>query len=321
MKNFSSKLLLLYIGILLTNGSFSQHNNHWYFGNGAGIRFNSDKPPVTLKNGELFTEEGSSSISDKNGNLLFYTNGVKVWDSNHKLMESGTSLAGGISSTQSAAIVPDPSNENKYYIFTTDEKAGGRGLSYSIVDMSKRIGKGNVVIANRFLYGPVSEKLAVTKHANGKDYWIITHQWNTNNFAAFKLTDKGVVKAATISAVGQQHMDYGSGNKGEAIGQLKVSPDGRLIASAMCYVKNNTIELFKFNNESGEITAWTEIPTNGYAYGVEFSPNSTKLYVSFLKGNVGVMQYDLESPDIFESSYVVAKSNPNSVFWLTTNWT
>ena len=92
-----------------------RQNNIWYFGNGAGLDFNSGKP-IALKKGKLFTEEGCASVSNQSGQLLFYTNGVKVWDADHTVMEGGQSLAGGVSSTQSTIIVATPGDKTKYYI-------------------------------------------------------------------------------------------------------------------------------------------------------------------------------------------------------------
>lgn len=309
LRRISSFLFI--IGAL--NLSAQKQNNNWYFGNGAGISF-SNGIAVPLKNGELFTEEGCATISDLSGNLLFYTNGIKVWDANHQMMDGGTSLAGGISTTQSATILPYPGKENQFIIFTADEKAGAKGLSYSIVDMTKRVEKGNVIIKNKFMYGPISEKLTTAKHSNGKDYWVITHQWNTNTFAAFLVSEKGVSGSPVLSKIGTVHKDFGSGNKGESIGQIKVSPNGKMLASTMCYYPNNPVELYDFNPATGEISNLKEIPTSGFAYGVEFSPDNTKLYVSFLKGSVGVIQYDLSASDLFDSSVILAKENPKSVF-------
>jgi hypothetical protein len=290
-----------------------RQNNIWYFGNGAGLDFNSGKP-IPLKEGKLFTEEGCASVSNQSGKLLFYTNGVKVWDADHAVMDEGQSLAGGVSSTQSTIIVPTPGDKTKYYIFTADEKAGPKGLSYSIVDMTKRNGKGNVVKKNQFLFGPIVEKLTITPHFNGEDYWIIVHQWNTNAFASFQLTPSGLITAPILSKVGRVNKDYGTGNKGETIGQLKVSPNGKRIASVMCYIANNPIEIFEFDNATGEVTNQKEIPTIGFAYGVEFSPNSDLLYVSFLKGSVGVIQYDLNAPNIFDSAYFLSEITNTSVY-------
>jgi len=45
--------------------------NIWYFGQNAGIDFNSGSP-VALTNGQLVTDEGCATISNSSGQLLFY---------------------------------------------------------------------------------------------------------------------------------------------------------------------------------------------------------------------------------------------------------
>lgn len=99
--------------------------NNWYFGRNAGITFNTN-PPSAVNNGQLSTNEGCSSISDVNGNLLMYTDGRTIWNRNHQIMSNadyfnGTGLHGDPSSTSSGLIVPHPSEPNLYYVFTVDE--------------------------------------------------------------------------------------------------------------------------------------------------------------------------------------------------------
>jgi len=99
--------------------------NNWYFGFNAGITFNTN-PPTALSNGQLSTNEGCSSISDANGNLLIYTDGRTIWNRNHQIMSNadyfnGTGLNGDPSSTSSGLIVPHPTNPNLYFVFTIDE--------------------------------------------------------------------------------------------------------------------------------------------------------------------------------------------------------
>src|SRR5687768_9450754 len=158
--------------------------NNWYFGKSAGINFTGDSA-VAVTNGRLFTEEGSASISDKNGNLLFYTNGITVWNRNHKVMPNGNGLLGGKSSTQSALILQKPGSETIFYIFTTDIQAQSDGLRYSILDMSKDGGNGDIVFKNTFMIAPTTEKLTAIRHSNGTDWWVIAHRWNSNAYMSF----------------------------------------------------------------------------------------------------------------------------------------
>ncbi|MBD1263210.1 hypothetical protein HZY62_21670 [Maribacter polysiphoniae] len=81
--------------------------NIWYFGYRAGLDFNSGAP-VTLLDGQLFTREGCASMCDNYGGLLFYTDGISVYNKNHMLMPNGTGLLGDSSSTHSAIVVPKP---------------------------------------------------------------------------------------------------------------------------------------------------------------------------------------------------------------------
>ena len=90
--------------------------NIWYFGSNAGLDFNNGNP-TALTDGSMFTQEGCASIADENGNLLFYTDGLKAWNKNHQSMPNGTGLLGNYSSTQSAIIVPKPNSNKIYYIF------------------------------------------------------------------------------------------------------------------------------------------------------------------------------------------------------------
>src|SRR6186713_3346857 len=97
--------LLLLVTFLSTQFSFAQKQaNRWYFGMFAGLDFNSGAP-VPVSDGMLNTAEGCSSIADANGNLLFYTDGITVFNRVHDTMPNGFDLTGDISSTQSALIV------------------------------------------------------------------------------------------------------------------------------------------------------------------------------------------------------------------------
>ena len=182
-------LMLLVLLCPLINFSQGEANN-WYFGNNAGITF-STSPPSAISDGQLATNEGCSSISDSSGNLLFYTDGRTVWDQNHNIMPNadyfgGTGLNGDPSSTSSGLIVPNPSDDDIYYVFTVDEPhhdnayaypnqgpanpdgspasnysditshsvpqdddGFNNGLNFSIVDMSLRNGLGDVVQGER----------------------------------------------------------------------------------------------------------------------------------------------------------------------------
>ena len=97
------------------------------------------------------------------------------------------------------------------------------GLRYSIVDMTRDNGLGDLPRVNVLLIQPVAEKLAAVRHANGRDTWVVAHRWNSNAFVAYLVTADGVSAKPFLSNVGS--MNAGPGRN--AIGALKFSPDGQ----------------------------------------------------------------------------------------------
>src|SRR5699024_5150448 len=147
-----------------------------------------------MNDGQLNTNEGSASISDHEGNLLFYTDGNTVYNAEHQIMQNGDGLLGHESSSQSAIITPDPGDEERYYIFAVDYQFGEDGLTYSVVDMNLDNGLGGILSnqKNILLETPVAEKLTATYHENGQDIWVISHRMNNNEFVAYLITSNGV---------------------------------------------------------------------------------------------------------------------------------
>ncbi len=173
--------------------------NIWYFGNYCGMDFNSGNP-VVLSNSAMSAFEGTSTMSDENGNLLFYTNGVTVYNKLHQEMVNGEWLHGHSSTTQ-CLIVKQPGTAGIYYIFTQDAQAGDYGFQYSIVDMSLQNGLGEVTEKNVPVYAPSTEKIcAINKSAS--EIWIMTHKWISNKFAASILDANGLNTTPVISEAG-----------------------------------------------------------------------------------------------------------------------
>ena len=107
--------LAVSILMLLLNVSIIKAQT-WYFGSGAGINFNGAS--VSLSEGSpINTSEGCSIVSDKDGNVIFYTDGRTVWSKYHLPLINGTGLLGNSSATQSALIIPIPNTSCKIFYF------------------------------------------------------------------------------------------------------------------------------------------------------------------------------------------------------------
>jgi large repetitive protein len=308
--------------------AFAQkQGNNWFFGDSAAITFNTGIPtPIT--NGQVAIpigqshSEGSSTISDSSGALLLYSNGMTVWNKFHQVIQNGTGLLGNFSSTQSSVIVPDPADPDRYYYLFTISSGfccNGNvsdGMRYSIIDICADGARGAVIgtAKNIKVVDNVAEKIAVTRHANGVDYWILTHTFPSNQFWALHLSNIGIVDTV-ISAIGSTH----SGNIGKTQGQMKFSPDGTRIAVGGSNALD-ILDVFDFDAATGVVSnhmALTKPNNNSVSvYGVEFSPDNTKLYAkgltSFALLYMIFFQYDLSAGNqaaIDASMYVIQRDS------------
>lgn len=267
--------------------------NIWYFGYFAGLDFNTN-PPTALPDGQLFTYEGCATISNRQGQLLFYTDGSGIRNANHEIMPNGSGLLGDFSSTQSGVVVPRPGSDSLYYVFTADDEAGPNGLRYSLVDMSLDNGKGDVTLRNALIEAPMTEKVTAVRHSNNVDVWVIAHRWNSNEFTAYLVTSNGLNTSPIVSAAGTVHTgEYHPVYQPNARGYMKSSTDGSRLSVAIPFM--NTVELFDFDNTTGEVSYFMTIPFSEEEnpYGVEFSPDGTKLYATIFQSLV--FQYDLQA--------------------------
>lgn len=321
-----NKWILLLLSFPLFTFAQKQ-GNIWYFGDKGGIDFSSGVP-VPLSNGQIAYGngvnhmEGTAAISDSTGQLLFYTEGMHVWNKNHQLMLNGSGLLGNYSSTQSSLIVPDPGNPDRYYYLFTVSSGFccngdiSDGLRYSKVDICLDNQLGDIIPneKNIKLVDTVTEKIAVTKHANGVDYWILTHKYNSNQFWALYLNASGITDTV-ISSIGSVH----DGGLGHTQGQLKFSNSGNKIAIGGSNGLN-VLDLLDFDKSTGVVSNVKPIKkinnNNVSVYGVEFSSDDSKLYVNGLT-SMGLMyasfvQYDLNAgggniDSINASVYVIYK--------------
>lgn len=303
--------LIYLLTILLTQFVFSQlESAHWYFGINAGLDFSSGSP-VVVYDGALSTTEGCASISDPDGNLLFYTDGTFVYNKNHNIMPNGFNLLGNPSSTQSAIIVPYPGQLNLYYIFMVgaDDNAmpgdtQNTGFNYAIVDMTLDGGLGNVLPfdGSNNLMPLTSEKVTAVAHGNNQSFWIITHF--EDKFYSFLVDESGLNTSPVISQIGP-YLDpdvYPVNSRG----YIKLSPDGKKIAIAHLsnllwedipqeiidfgglYTNNlfsNTYNgytaVYDFDDETGVVSNEITLSTIGSPYGLEFSYESNYLYIEY----------------------------------------
>ncbi len=288
--------------------------DEWVFGNRSRMMFNI-APPENNPTTNYSLPNGSASISDGNGNLLFFTNGLKVWNKGIYVMQNGDSLKGNNFATQSSLIVPHPGNSKQYYLFTVDMYIPNfftDGINYSIIDMTN-VGYGEIISKNNLLLTENTQKITGVLHDNGNEYWVVTHGFGPNkgnSFYAYLVSDTGLVTTPVVSNLGTVHQ----GNENNAAGYMKTSPDGSKLALLIPEI--GVAEIFNFNTATGQVS---NMKTSGpgtfiYPFGLEFSPDNSKLYISTSplgNGTNYLYQLDLNASDPFASPYVVHQFDVN----------
>ena len=278
MKRFMTIVIILVTLICSYQAKCKKEAYNWYFGTHAGITFLPDgNNPSVLYSSMMETFEGCSTISDSSGNLLFYTNGVTVWNKSHQIMPNGQGLYGSNSASQSSLVVPVPGNPNIFCLFTVAcEETPSAGMCYSIVDMSLQGGLGDITTKNVQLMTSATEKITAVKHSNNRDIWILAHEWNNDAYYIYKISPAGLDVNPKIIHIGSVI----TGDPWNKIGYMKVSSNGKKLAIVM--YRMGVINIFDFNNTTGDLTNPLILNNNDYygAYGIEFSPDCSKLYLS-----------------------------------------
>lgn len=283
--------------------------NIWYFGNGAGLDFNQEDglpdPPRSITTAHAMdAPEGTATMSDANGQVLFYTDGRSVWNRENDKMPNGSAIGGDSTATQSVVIVPFPDDDTQYYLFTTQEVYGENTflLKYSVVDMKDDDGRGDVIEKDIILFARSTEKLIAYEGGNG--FWLMAHEYGNNTFRAYPITAEGI-GAPVLSSAGAVHSlnDAFSGQAG-----MKFSADGGRIAVALIEGSDDYVELFEFDQQTGEVVEFQyQIDlnqgggtTNDQVYDVHFSTGGNKLFASMNNRNSGtpggrILEYRIDT--------------------------
>lgn len=297
------KLLFPFLILCCLHAFGQKEYNVWYFGNKAGITFNTN-PPSALLDGKLSSYESSSGICDEHGNLMFYTNGDTVWNKNHLYMKGGMApiYYNHMSSIQGSIVIKKPDSKSQYYIFcSASQESVSLGVNthvrYWLIDMDLDNGLGEVIAVNYTLLPGAIENLGITWHSNGSDFWIGAMEKSQKKFNCIQ-TLNGGFSNSIVSSVIDDAMGAGS---------VKFSPNSSILYCSRKYISSTSygMDLYRFNNTNGVLADKLEINTVSLSYYIEFSHDSRFLYVIYA-GFKRIDQYDLSlwNKDSIEKSVV-----------------
>lgn len=329
--------------LLLTVYGQNLHERVWFFGGGYSMQFVNGVaqpggvPPPAIPG--LYNNTGNGTnlfqiaASDAAGNLAFLVqiksyfqnpnltnyvnNGYKVFDRQGNPFPHGNIFTNGYSiatdNVGAPIVVPYPGNPNKYLLFYCLDNS----LRYSVIDMSLHNGYGDIDPAQKDIqltgYNEIIGYKMTTVRGCNHTIWLVAKSATDNNYLSFRINSEGIDTIPVLSPVATLPTGAYKVTDHKPGGLLNASNNNLLLAAAT----EGGIELYDFEPCSGRLKNPRIIDTLK-AYGICFSPDDTKLYVShnipfwtvLTQGEI--YQYDLSSgqPAVIAASRTLVMRNP-----------
>jgi Secretion system C-terminal sorting domain len=293
------------------------YDAQWFIGcqTNATVDFRTADTVLSHHNpSAMFLSLTIASICNQPGNLLYFTNGIYIADSSGNTLVNGDSLnpcsytddyvCCGLNIRQAAIFLPKTSDSSIYYLihFSNDDTVDGGPsiMYYSLINIDSNNGLGMVVKKNVPIIQGIKFReggMTVCKHANGRDYWIVMGEHNSNNYYKFLLTHDTIL-GPFIQSIGP---NYGGSFD---LPYSKFSQDGSKYATVAV---EGYVTVMDFDRCSGEFSnpvgIYNEASTDSTVsitggVSLEFSPSGKFLYVS---DRINLNQYDLWSSNVQDS--------------------
>ncbi|MBZ0098121.1 MAG: lactonase family protein, partial [Taibaiella sp.] len=312
----------------------------WCFGHNARLDFTGASPATGQASVHSPTTV-SSTQCDANGKVLFYADGMKIRDADGNPMPGSqhplwTTYVGGYD--MNTRIVPDASDSNLYYVFTTFPSKGelpyGRyyvgQLTYSVVDMRLNGGMGDVVNGrNHILLDTSCGHNVVIVPGLGCAWWAVVQAGSPAgddaSFKCYRIDHKGVDPRPVVSRFNVIPSLFPNGN-GTGVG-LRYQ---RLIYS---YTKKKIIATYEtaditsydFDEATGKVSkpvalTWA-FPNTEHWVGscslpaICLSPDESQLYVSgYYSAGPNEGGFYLRQFPLFMSGQILYVGNPVTLF-------
>ncbi len=299
-----------------------RHDNNWIIGydleSNASlsetmlVSFNSSPPSIVNWPVALDFNTTTLTVSDAEGNLIFFTNGIQIHDASDNLMLGGDSLNAGQLAYENwdngypafEGIQALPTGNDIYFLFHVrgewETEPVVPELLFTVVDMKLNGGHGEVIQKNQLVkIGQNYEFPAATRHANGRDWWVVSPELYQNKIFTCLVTPYGVADTTT-QTIGYKPPAPDS----IGVGQNFFSPDGTTYVDLDFL---NGVRIYDFDRCTGMLSNFRQIPASiaPKTLGGAISPNSRYLYITADDAYL-VLQFDLQANDIAASMDTVA---------------
>jgi PKD repeat protein len=211
--------LIFIISTCAQRSQAQKHDYMWPLGFGPNkseysffYNFNSDTPNVIVRPDTFSTGLYSASYCNKNGQIIFFSNGQKIFDQNGVVVENGEQLNPTIMEWQSqyqnsypggqsGFFLEKPNDPNTIYFVSLDFGLHpaqkwpyvyvGQNLMVATIDVLANSGMGKVIEKNKILLTGTLMSPAACRHANGRDWWIMVSDADENRHYRVLLTPEG----------------------------------------------------------------------------------------------------------------------------------
>lgn len=270
----------------------AQHENDtWLFGKGLGMQFRNGASfplaaPAHASSKYIYT---MASISDQQtGQLIFYTNGVSVFNKYHQI------VAGSTFSSQNYGprfFARDPADSLRYYLFYSN----GYTLFYDLYDSR---GFGSTIIKADLISTNCHDRFTIVRQLYNNGYWLITHHNTDNVFETYRVTSDGVEKKAIISTTTETRK-WPTTNT--FYNDIAVTTDGKqfaVIDNNGASPRDKFILIYDFDKRCGTVTLNREMAAPTFIYDACYDATGKYLYVATTSGgsNNSICRADLSIP-------------------------
>ena len=316
------------IGLLILVCTFVQAQNRtatWVFGDSIIVNFTESGPVLLSEKSAMRAYESAACISNSDGELILYSNGVGVWNRNHEELfgsegistlwfETGSPTTGGTLFIPASA---DTAN-HFYWLLTIDY--GDRKLRLSEIDMDLDAGNGGINDDYKkitLIPDDLSDQLIAVRHGNGSDWWVIYRPGYPSS------SDYGSTLLTSRRDFGEVNNIWNAQITAGAQGEITTSPDGSLLAFASGKKSSPAVlALYNFNRCDGSISFIDTIlfkDANKGLYGIAFSESGEFIYCSTYSSGKDIIYQVNRTGDSLSAVELMRMSFPGSMAVGNTN--
>ena len=321
------KIACLTVGLFIISiFGFSQYDNTWLIGHEGNTNYPNGQ--ILFSNGVADTStmyrkmpffRTNSIMTDSNGSILFYTNGVFIANGIHDTLLNSSDFNNGfytkvsnnvgLGTSYSTVIIPDPKNANQYYVFhKTLDTITYQGVPFSMLPVSVRFTMVNMTLDGGLGGVPSNKKsihviddtlnigmLMACRHGNGRDWWILTPRYNDSLIYKILVTPDTLIVSSQVT---------GSPIYYDVFASSIFTPDG---SKYLLMSQNNMLDIFDFDRCDGTLSnhSLIHLPDTIHAYsGAAVSSDNHYLYVNT---QLEIYQIDLTANPYSSSIITVAQ--------------